>query len=166
MVAFLIQFASLFAIALWVGAGAGIGFLVAPAIFQRAGSPKLAGEIVGEILSRFDTFVAIAGPIACLATFLEMAATPNAARTLGLKLALVVAMLGLALYSRFAILPQIHQARRELGENFDQLDRSDPRRRAFGRLHGYSVLCMLTELVLGALAIGLTVIAATTTPHR
>lgn len=161
MVTFLIHFASLFAIALWVGAGAGIGFLVAPAVFQRAGSPKLAGEIVAEILGRFDRFVWVAGPVACLATFLEMAATPSAARTLGLKLALVVAMLGLALYSRFAILPQIRQARLELGDNFDRLDRADPRRRAFGRLHGFSVLCMLMELVLGALAIGLTVMTAT-----
>jgi uncharacterized membrane protein len=165
MVGFLIHFVSLFAIALWVGAGAAIAFLVAPAVFERAGSRQLAGEIVGEILNRFDKFVLIAGPIACAAIFLEMAATPGAARTLALKLALVAAMLGLSLYSRFAILPQIRQVRRELGANIETVDRADPRRRAFARLHAFSVICALIELVLGAFAIGLTVIASTLAPR-
>jgi putative copper export protein len=161
MPSFLVQFVSLFALALWVGGGAAISFLVAPVVFELAGSRRLAGEIVGQVLRRFDIYALIAGPIACAAALVEMAGTPGPgpARTLGLKLALVAAMLGLALYSRFALSPEIRRVRAELGGEIDAVPREDPRRLAFGRLHGFSVLCLIGEIVLGAFAIGLAVMS-------
>jgi hypothetical protein len=159
MAAFLIRFASLFALALWVGGGAAIGFLAAPVIFERAGSRKLAGELVGHILRRFDTYALVAGPIALVSVFVEMAATVGAERTLMLRLALVAAMIGLLLYSRFALTPEIQRLRAEMGDELDRLLREDPRRMAFGRLHGFSVLCLMGELIFGALAIALSVMA-------
>jgi uncharacterized membrane protein len=157
MLAFLIRFASLFALSLWVGGGAAISFLVAPVVFEKAGSRRLAGEIVGSILRRFDTYVLVAGPIALLSILLEMAATVGASRTFTLRLALVVAMLGLELYSRFSLMPEIEALRKQLGDALDQVPREDPRRRAFGRLHGFSVLCLLGQLLLGGFAIALAV---------
>ena len=64
MLVFLLQFISLFALSLWVGGGAAISFLVAPVVFELAGSRKLAGQIVGQVLRRFDIYVLTAGPIA------------------------------------------------------------------------------------------------------
>src|SRR5712664_3676675 len=116
MLSFLVQFVSLFALALWVGGGAAISFLVAPVVFELAGSRKLAGEIVGQVLRRFDTYALIAGPIASAAALVEMAGTLGPARTVALKLALVAAMLALALYSRFALLPEMRRVRTELGD--------------------------------------------------
>jgi uncharacterized membrane protein len=162
MAAFLLHYAFLFALALWVGGGAAISFIVAPAVFDKAGSRRLAGEIVGQILRRFDTVVFVAGPIALLlAAFLVMAGTVGAARTMTLQLGLVAAMLGLALYSRLALTPEIRKLRDQLGDQLDQIPREDPRRQAFGRLHGFSVLCLLGEIVLGAFAMGTTVMLLT-----
>jgi hypothetical protein len=159
MLGFIIRFTSLFALGLWVGGGAAVAFVVAPVVFQLAGSRQRAGEIVGGILQRFDTVAFVAGPVAIAAILLEMAGTVGAARTLTLKLALVAGMLGLALYSRFALAPEIRALRAALGD-IDQVPEDDPRRRAFGRLHGASVLCMLGEILLGALAMGASVMSA------
>ena len=157
MLAFLIRFLSFFALCLWVGGGAAIGFLAAPVIFEKAGSRRLAGEIVGDILRRFDTYVFVAGPIALLMVLLEMGATVGAGRTMSLRVVLVAAMLGLALYSRFSLTPEIRRLREEMGDELDHVPREDPRRRAFGRLHGFSVLCLMAEILLGAFAIALAV---------
>jgi hypothetical protein len=157
MLGFIIRFTSLFALSLWVGGGAAISFVVAPAVFQLAGSRQRAGEIVGKVLQRFDTVAFTAGPVALVAILIEMAGTVGAARTLTLKLALVAGMLGLALYSRFALTPEIRELRAAIGE-IDKVPEDDPRRRAFGRLHGASVLCMLGEILLGALAMGASVL--------
>jgi hypothetical protein len=160
MLAFLLRFVSLFALALWVGGGAAISFFVAPVVFDRAGSRSLAGDIVGRVLRRFDSYALTGGSIALAAAFLERVGTVGASRTLELKLALIVAMLGLALYSRFALLPQIHRLRAQLGD-IDSVPREDPRRAAFGRLHGFSVLCLMGEMVLGAMAMALAVMSMT-----
>jgi putative copper export protein len=164
MAAFLVHYVFLFALALWVGGGAAISFIVAPAVFERAGSRRLAGEIVGQVLRRFDIYVLVAGPLALLLGALEMAGTVGAARTLTLQLGLVAGMVGLALYSRFALTPEIRKLRDQLGDQIDQIPREDPRRRAFGRLHGFSVLCLLGEILLGALAMGTTVMLLTARP--
>src|SRR5688572_15399766 len=95
-----------------------------------------------------------------------MAGTVGGSRTLSLKLALCAAMLGLALYSRLALSPEIRRLRDELGDQLDQVPREDPRRQAFGRLHGFSVLCLLGEILCGALALGATVMMLTGTLAR
>jgi hypothetical protein len=118
--------------------------------------------MVGSILKRFERYVLIAGPIALLAVFSEWAATQGAARTLSLKLALVAAMWGLALYSRLLVTPEIRRLRQQLGDELDQLPPGNPKRRAFGRLHGLSVLCLLGEILLGAFVLALAVMTPAT----
>ncbi len=111
------------------------------------------------MLRRFDSYALVAGPIACAAALIEFAGTRGGGQILGLKLALVAAMLGLALYSRFALSPEIQQLRTQLGDEMDKAPREDPRRLAFWRLHGFSVACLMGEIVLGAFAIGLSVMS-------
>ena len=149
----------MFILALWVGAGAAITFFVAPVVFEHAGSRRLAGELVGRVLGRFEAYTLVAGPIACAAVFVEMAGTVGAARTMGLKLALIAAMFGLALYSRFALGPEMRRRRAQLGKEREKVPRKDPRRSAFLRLHGFSTLCLMAELVLGAFALAVAVMA-------
>ncbi|HVE82138.1 MAG TPA: DUF4149 domain-containing protein [Myxococcales bacterium] len=161
MAAFLVHYVFLFALALWVGGGAVISFVVAPSVFRLASSRHQAGEIVGQILRRFDAYVMAAGPLALVLGVLEMAGTVGGARTLNLKLALVVSMVGLALYSRFALTPEIRKLRDEMGDQLDQIPATDPRRRRFGQLHGFSVMCLLGEILLGALAMAATVMSLT-----
>ena len=159
MLGFLVHFLSLFALALWVGGGAAISFLVAPVVFERAGSRALAGELMGQILRRFDTYGLVAGPLALAGAFLELAASSAAARTLTLKLSLIAAMIALAAYNALALRPELRRVREDLGDSVDRLAADDPRRTAFGRLHGFSVLCVLGESLLGAFAIALGIMA-------
>ncbi len=159
MLTFLIHFLSLFALALWVGGGAAISFLVAPVVFEKAGSRKLAGEIIGQVLRRFDLYVLTAGPITAVAVMGELAGAVGGTRALELKLMLVVAMVGLGLYSKFSVTAEIQRLRAELGDQLDALPKEDPRRVAFLRLHGFSVLCLLGEILLGAFALALGVMS-------
>ena len=160
MLAFLIRFLSLFALALWIGGGAAVAFLVAPAVFEHAGSRKRAGDIVGTILQRFDVYVLIAGPIAAAGIALDVfGVLGGGPDTPSLKLWLVLGMLALAVYGRLAITPKIRRLRDEMGDQLDRLPLEDPRRRAFGRLHGFSVVCLLLQLLLGAFVLALSVTA-------
>lgn len=161
MLAFLVRFVSLFALALWVGGGAAISFLVAPVVFEKAGSRRQAGDIVGAVLSRFDVYALVAGPIAVLTVGVEALGTVGASRMLMLKLALVTSMVGLTLFARLALTPEIRRLREAMGDALDDLPKTDPRRREFGKLHGYSILCLLGEILLGAFAIALTVMSFT-----
>lgn len=49
-----IQFIHLLALSIWVGGIVGIGLIVAPTLFQRIKSRRTAGELMGEILRKFD----------------------------------------------------------------------------------------------------------------
>lgn len=49
-----VQFIHLLALSIWVGGIVGIGLIVAPILFGRIKSRRTAGELMGEILRRFD----------------------------------------------------------------------------------------------------------------
>ncbi len=142
MFPFLIQFLGLFAIALWVGAGAAIVFLVVPVIFERTNSRQLAADLIGRIIRRLNGYAWVAGPIALGAALFELAAAPGASRTLTLKAALIGGMLALATYSRLVVAPEIRVSSSE--------------RAQLGRLHAFSGLLLIAQTLLGAFAIGLT----------
>jgi uncharacterized protein DUF4149 len=142
MLGFLIQFLGMFAIALWVGAGAAIVFLVVPVVFERTSSRQLAADLIGRIIQRLNGYVWIAGPIALSAALFELAAAPGASRALTLKAALIGGMLALAIYSRLVFAPEIRV--------------SSPERARLGRLHAFSGLLLIAQTLLGAFAIGLT----------
>jgi len=158
MLAFLTRFLSLVAVALWVGGGATVAFLVTPAVFEHAGSRKRAGDIVGSVLQRLDLYVFTTGIIAAGGTAMDaLGFLGSGADTPWLKLWLILAMLGLAVFSRLLVTPKIRRLRSELGEELDRLPGEDPRRKAFGRLHGYSVGFLLLQLLLGAFVLALSV---------
>lgn len=49
-----IQFIHLLALSIWVGGIVGIGLIVAPTLFRKIKSRRTAGELMGEILRKFD----------------------------------------------------------------------------------------------------------------
>jgi uncharacterized membrane protein len=155
---FLIRFMWLFALALWVGGGAAVAFLAAPAVFARAGSRRRAGEIVGAILRRLDLTVLVLAPFALAGPVLEAVWTGQALGSVAVPLGLVGGMTALGLFSRLALTPRIARLRDELGDDLDRVPKEDPRRRAFGKLHGFSVLCLLGQLLLGTVAIAVAVL--------
>ena len=49
-----VQFIHLLALSVWVGGIVAIGLIVAPILFRRIKSRRTAGELMGEILRKFD----------------------------------------------------------------------------------------------------------------
>ena len=141
-------------LALWLGIAAVVAASVAPAAFAVLPTRALAGALVGRVLP----FVFWSGMVlAAVAAWLVRSergaphATARAISALGVALACAVAQLVLA--------PQIARLRTQIGPSLDALAASDPLRLAFGRLHGYSVLCMGAGMVAAVVAIVLTLLA-------
>ena len=152
MLALLLRFVGLFALALWVGGGVAITFLVAPVAFERLPTRAKAGELVGGVLRRFDRLVLLCVVLAGASVAHRcVTATSPAAM---LQAALVALMAGLALLSQTAITPAIARLRAAMGD-VDAVPKEDPRRREFGKLHGVSILLLLAQLLLGAFAMAL-----------
>jgi hypothetical protein len=70
----------------------------------------------------------------------------------------MVAAVALALAcatAQFGVAPRIERARAAIGPSMETLAPGDPRRAAFGRLHGLSVLCLGAAMLAAATALAL-----------
>ena len=125
------QLTSVSLLAAWLGAAILVAAVVAPAAFAVLPTRTLAGALVGRVLpALFWSGMIIGLAVAGLARF----ASPSAWRTGG-ALALVAACAA----AQLVIAPRIEAIRMQVGGPMDALDPADPRRQAFGRLHGLSV---------------------------
>lgn len=125
--------------ALWLGAGAFI-LLVAPAVFQAAGTPTSAANVVGAILSRWH-YIALAAPAALL--LLEW----RSARS---RIVAVLFAGVLLATTQVVIDMRIRQIRIDSAVPISSLSRADPVRRRFGLLHGLSSLLLIAEVLAAA----------------
>ena len=138
MLLFVVQVLGLFALALWVGAGAAVAFLVVPTTFEGANSKQQAAALVGTIMRRLNSYALAAGSIALVSALVELLGAPSASRAVALKASLIATMLGFSLYSGFVVAPEIRRGRQ-----------------ALGRLHAFSGLLLIGQTLLGGFAIGL-----------
>lgn len=126
--------ASVVLLAAWLGAALLVAGVVAPAAFAVLPSRTLAGALVGRVLPViFWSGIAIGLVVAALAWPM-----PRRAWSVGAALALA----GACAAAQLIVAPRIEQVRAGIGGAVDALDPSDPRRQAFGRLHGMSVAWM------------------------
>lgn len=125
--------AGIILLAAWLGAAVLVAAVVAPAAFAVLPSRTLAGAFVGRVLPViFWSGIAIGLAVAALGPELP-GRGPRTAAALVLAAACAIAQLGIA--------PRIAALRAAAGE-ISALDPADPRRQAFGRLHGLSVAWM------------------------
>jgi hypothetical protein len=96
------------ALGLWFGATVGIGALVAPAAFRVA--PEQAGLVVGASLERLNYLGLACAAVVVVATVLEALVWRLGASAL-LRLALVVAAAGIALYLGWRLIPEMETLR-------------------------------------------------------
>jgi Domain of unknown function (DUF4149) len=151
-----VRFATVLAIAVWIGGLLVLGAIAAPAIFDIvaargvADGRLLAGAIFGEALRRFHLVAYGCGAVVVLALFTRAVLGPRP-RHFALRLALAAIMLAATLYSGLVLSERIAAVQRELGPGVaaSSLPENDPRRVAFGRLHGLSTLVQLVPLVGG-----------------
>jgi hypothetical protein len=136
-------------LAAWLGASLLVAAVVAPAAFAVLPTRTLAGALVGRVLPViFWSGMALGVIVALLAGRMGIGRF-GLASSVVLALASAAAQLGVA--------PRIEALRQSIGGAIDALDVTDPRRMAFGRMHGISVLLMGIGMI--AAAAVLTVLA-------
>jgi len=132
-------------LAAWLGASLLVAAVVAPAAFAVLPTRTLAGALVGRVL-----------PVIFWSGM-----------TLGVLVALLAGRVGLGKFgvassvvlaaasgvAQIVVTPRIEALRVSIGGAVDALDVTDPRRMAFGRLHGISVLLMGIGMVAAAVAL-------------
>lgn len=130
------------AFGIWFGGGLAM-LLATRAIFARAGSRALAGTISGEALLRFQV-------LRGFAAVLLGGSALFGARSLSTVLGLGCILFQLA---SSPVDTRLRKLRNEIGGSTEGLAEDDPRRKQFGLLHGISVLLLLAQIALAAVAL-------------
>ncbi len=128
----------------WLGAALLVITVVAPAAFTALPTRTLAGQLVGAVLPPLFYAGIVVGSLVVAASVTARDGRIVTAGTAGGFL-LAVSCAG----AQFAVAPRIERTRASIGGPLEALSASDPRRLAFGRLHGASVL-LLGVAMLGA----------------
>jgi hypothetical protein len=150
------RFATCLAIAVWIGGLLALGAVAAPAIFEVVAlrhvpdGRMLSGAIFGEVLRRFHLVSYACGAVIVVALFVRAVLGPRP-RRFSIRLGIAVLMLGATMYSGMALSRRIERVQQEIGAGIaaSSLPSGDPRRVAFGRLHGQSVFIQLVPLIGG-----------------
>lgn len=133
---------------LWLGGTILFASVVAPAVFAVLPTRTLAGAVVGRVLpSIFYSGIVVA----LVVIGLELRSNAGwswRGRETGAAVMLIAC--GIA---QFVIGPRIERLRGEIGGALESLSPTDPRRAAFGRLHGASVAWMGLAMVCSAIVV-------------
>jgi len=136
---------------LWLGAAVFFSVAVAPALFAVLPSRALAGDVVGRLLPP----IFYSGMVVGLLVMVTQWRANEGWSWRGREIAALVTILSCAVAQLF-IAPRIDRARAEIPGPIEVLSTDDPRRVAFGRLHGESVawlgIAMLAALVAAVIA--------------
>jgi hypothetical protein len=149
-----IRYLALAALVVWLGGMVILGLLVAPQTFRvlQAWNPAdgrmLAGALFGAILRQFHFVAYACGAVllVCLFVMKFLGPPPHAFVA---RVALVVLMLALALYSGVPVTRQLAHVQSQVSGPVSQLPKEDPRRVLFDRLHRTSTLLMTINMGLG-----------------
>jgi len=124
---------------LWLGSGVFI-LIAAPAIFRAAGSPTVAANVVGAVLTRWH-YISLLVPVLLLVLEWRNVRAP------------VVALLfaAIVLASAQALVDvRIRAIRASSTVAISDLPREDPVRRRFGMMHGISSLLLVAQVLAAA----------------
>jgi hypothetical protein len=140
----LIAYVETWLLTLWLGAALFFAAVVAPAAFAVLPSSTLAGALVGRVL---PVLFATGGAVGILILALELRWRRAGSR---LRLSAAGVMLAACAGAQFVVGGQI--ARLRAGAPMATLERTDPRRVAFGRLHALSIAALAAAMVAAAAA--------------
>lgn len=148
-----LRFLQILALGTWVGGIIFLSFVEAPGAFKIA-PPAQAGSIVGYSLTRLHHIGVIAAVIYLiagvgLAKSAKWLATPAAI--------LVIIMFVLTTFSEHHVRPRIDRIRSQITTPVDSRPPENPLRAQFDRLHRTSVQLEGTTLLVGVVALFLTV---------
>jgi Domain of unknown function (DUF4149) len=155
-----LRFATVLAIAVWIGGLLALGAIAAPAIFdvvsfrQLPDARMLSGAIFGEVLRRFHLVAYGCGAVVFVALAIRAVLGPRP-RRFSIRLGIAVLMIGASMYAGMVLTSRIESVQQEIGAGVapSSLPAGDPRRVAFGRLHGQSTLIQLVPILGGLVLI-------------
>lgn len=126
--------------AAWFGAGLFLALVAAPAAFAMAPSREVAGNVVGFMLSRWHV-LALAAPLFLLAVEWRRWALARSFRVVVLIAALLL------ISAQVAVDLRVRAMRARALTPISELAPGSPERRAFGMLHGVSMLLMALQVI-------------------
>lgn len=135
----------------WLGAALLTVAVVAPGAFAVLPTRTMAGEMVGRVLGAVFISGLVLGIAVALAAGAGKASMGGAITALLASAACAVA--------QFGINPRIAQIRADIGGPVDLLSPEDPRRVAFGLLHGYSVAGLGVAMLSAAVSLAFLLVA-------
>ena len=152
-----LRYAYVLALVVWLGGIVVLCALVAPATFDvlqasdPVGGRSLAGDVFGTVIARFH-YVAYAAGGVLLLTLAAMRLLGPKPAGFAARTAIVISMLGVALYSGVGVLRDIQAIQQDTPGGVSQLPQTDARRVRFDELHLLSTRLMLLNLA-GALVL-------------
>jgi uncharacterized membrane protein len=135
-------FFALLVLALWLGGGAFLVFVAAPAAFAGAADRTSAANVVGEMLRKWH-YLSLVAP-ALLMFFEWRRGLSSTTRVALLSVAILLAA------TQSAADLKIRRIRSDSVVAISELPRTDPVRRRFGMLHGASTALMILQVVAAA----------------
>ena len=144
-------------LALWVGGGVFFAAVVAPEAFRVIQPRSEAAALVGALLERVDASILVVGPALFVSLFAGWI-------PLGVRLrwrALFVLLLsGASLLSGYWLSPRMRSIQSAMGRAVEDLDRGDPLRLEFERLHLASEGLMSLHLLLAIILLVTAVVSS------
>jgi Domain of unknown function (DUF4149) len=147
------RFLQVFVLGTWLGAIIFFSFAVPKAVFGILASRDEAGAVVGSTLGQLHFMGVIAAIIYLVASLALWRSSPTFGKIAALA---VVMMLSATLVSSHIVIPRMDALRAEMG-SMSATPAGDSRRAEFDRLHGVSVELEGGVLLMGILALFLTV---------
>lgn len=140
-----VQFVHLLALAIWVGGLIMAGLVAAPVLFTRLSSKKVAGEVFGEMMRRFERLVLFCIVLLVLTGIIKYLTWENLTPW-NLTRYVAIGIMSIAgIYSAWAISPKLRALQEQIGEGKG----SGEHEALFTRLHRKSFQCMQVILVCG-----------------
>lgn len=147
-----VQFVHLLALTLWVGGLVMAGMITAPVLFSRLSSRKLAGEIFGEVVRRFERLILIC-IVALIGTGIVKYLTwENLTPWNSTRYAAIAVMSVCGIYSAWGLSPRLMALQRQIGEA-PGASAATEKEAVFERLHRRSFQCMVISLVCGLIVL-------------
>lgn len=131
--------------ALWLGSGAFLIVIAAPAAFRATHNPTTAADVVGAMLTGWH-YIGLAAPLALLA--LEW-------RRARVHVLVIVFIAVLFAAGQAMIDLRIRKIRAASPVPISELSRQDPLRRKFQKLHGVSAFFLIAQVICAGAALGL-----------
>jgi len=147
-----VQFIHLMALSIWVGGSVMVGAIVAPTLFRRIKSRRTAGELMGEILRKFDRVILFCAAALVATGIIKYVTWENLTPWNLIRYLAILIMTAGGLYSALVISPRLNEWLSSPGEKGAETAGEGPRS-DFNQLHHASVRLMMLNLICGVIAL-------------